>query len=192
MKQLRRASKIAIAFLFSLSICAYAPRASSQDQTTNGPCSPIFNGSNNTNNCDTTPPPRVIPPDYYKQVRDYLAQTPTTVIISVMGSAESYSFARALYNLLKDADWNMRDGDVRGTQLTGAPPWEGVTVKYRGTPIPEGQDERITGNDPADHLGQVLGALKFNPSADRNENYPANVIEIEIGDQPKQPSPRQQ
>jgi hypothetical protein len=105
-----------------------------------------------------------------------------------MGTKKSYNFARALYGLLKDANWTMEDGDVRGTQPINSPPWEGVRVKFRGTPLPLGQRGEIVGNRPEDRLGQILVTLKTNPSADRTETYPEGLIKIDIGDQPMQPA----
>jgi hypothetical protein len=156
-------------------------------QSNSGDCTANVIGGNANLDCDSTPPPRIIPPENYKQLHDYLAASPGRAIVSVSGNQESYKFARSMYSLLKDAGWSMQDGDVRGTTILGAPPREGVTVKYHGTPLPEGQREPITGDKPEDHIGQVLGVLKVNPSADRSEQYPEGVIEIEIGDQPKQP-----
>ncbi len=161
----------------------------------NGDCQANALGGNaiveNSCNGRMPPPSRVIPSEHYKEIRDYLAVTPSTVIVSVNGGKESYDFAHALYNLLKDAGWKMKDGDVRATTPTG-PPWEGTTVKFHGTPLSAGQQEQIAGNKPEDHLGQVLGALKTKPNADRRETYPEGLIEVEIGDQPMQPAVKRQ
>jgi hypothetical protein len=166
---------------------AALPPIGNNHQGGNGDCQANALGGNATveNSCNgrVPPPPRIIPSEHYKALRDYLAATPSKVIVSVSGGKESYDFAHALYNLLKDAGWTMEDGDVRATMPIG-PPWEGTTVKFQGTPIPAGQRELITGNKPEDHLGQVLGVLTANPNADRSDTYPEGLIEIRIGDQP--------
>jgi hypothetical protein len=158
------------------------------NQSTTGDCTANVIGGDANLNCDSTPPPRTIPPERYKQIRDYLAENPGTVIVSASGNSECYEFARFLYLLLKDAGWQMRDGAVRGTTVIGGPPLQGIIVKYRGTPLTLGERELITGLRPEDRIGNVLGALKLNPSVDRQPNYSDGVIEIEVGDQPRRSS----
>jgi hypothetical protein len=153
-------------------------------QNSTGDCSPNIVGGANSVNCDVTPPARVIPTDQYSALRDYLAGSPATVIVSAWGNQETYDFANALFVLLKDAGWHMQDGAVRPTTATG-PPWQGVTVKYRGSPLPRGQHEPIVGDTPEARLGQIMWKLKIVPDAQRSEDYSKDSIEIEVGDQPK-------
>jgi hypothetical protein len=80
--------------LFLFSVCGITQSTQPlPPQTTNGPCSPIFNGSNNTNNC--TPQPRTLTKDQISKLSTAIAQIPQGIQVKIgaADSGEAYDYA---------------------------------------------------------------------------------------------------
>lgn len=91
-------------------------RGQISSQSTSGPCSPIFNGDNNTNNCDTTPPPRRIQmADAKKAIAILQKAADSKVQFRIVGGSEEINgFSKNLAGMFQEAHWEMVPGSRTG------------------------------------------------------------------------------
>jgi hypothetical protein len=116
-------SVIILGFLASFTLNA---QSSHGQQTTNGPCSPIYNGNGNTTICNSPPGYRVIyMADAKKAIALLQAQPPTSKVrfTIIGGSAEINAFADNVGALFAEAHWTMlgvsRIGEMSGLEADG-------------------------------------------------------------------------
>lgn len=94
-------------------------QVSTGGQTTNAPCSPIFNGNGNTNTCLVNIPPgdRVIYLDAAHKAIALLQKMPPTSKVEVAivgGSREINTFAANIRALFVAAHWTVLPGEIIG------------------------------------------------------------------------------
>jgi hypothetical protein len=161
------------------------PQTSTGGQTTNGPCSPIFNGSGNTNNC--TPPSRHISADFSKSGAEFLSAYPAKIqIIYPSTDAEAYNYAMEITSMLKAAGWEVVGPDGGMFANEGAPLF-GVELDYKGDAIAQPQKVTADLNTSWGRLSRVLTRIQGGTDSyvHPNSNLKENELYLWVYPNPK-------
>lgn len=188
MKHFRATLVIVSAFLFLAISFAQTPQATLPSQTTNGNCSPIFNGSGNTNNCNTGPTARRLDEKEKLNLSNCLAKHPGTAnIAAIMDSPEANAFASDWLDVFKSAGWLIDDGVVHQGMIGGTL-WTGTQIKISGSIDADGKNPKYDSTSAGGIFAVCTLGKPFAGGATLilSKDVAADHVDVFVGPDPQQ------
>jgi hypothetical protein len=149
---------------------APAPRVTQQSSGNYSPNTSII-GNQNQVTIDTAPPARKLTDQQVVMLKQYAALCPAKIRIYYQsGDLEGYALAKQIGDALEQVGWTLSQ-PINGVMTISQVPTVGLSIGWKGNPVPPRTNIFLEANTPQGVLAGVLnialpGELTVNPSPD--------------------------